>query len=378
MALAGAAAEAGEGGLLAWWVEELRGLVPSRRTRRRSAPRGPLLFYRDGLVRVLEGRRGGVEEVGSFLLEPPRGGSGRLPAPIDRLAPAALLERLRRRRALVLRFAPEHGLLARDLLPAGAERELHEIVAHRLDTLTPWTAELACFDVEVTTYRADGRIEVAVAAVQRELVQRVRDRLGELGLEVDRFDLGDAEGPLTARFDLLGEGAATAGSILRVLAAGLAGLALLGGLALAGSEIHARGVVLADRERAAAALEERLADLPALRGRLDELRREAGFVASRLRSSPSALAVLETLSRTLPDAVFLSELSLDRDRLQIGGFADSASPLVPLLEELPALEDVRFHAPSSKTVLAGADGQRREVERFALAARVVGLRGALP
>jgi general secretion pathway protein L len=378
MALAGAAAEAGEDGFLAWWLEELRTLLPARRPRRRSAGRGPVLFYRDGVVRVLEARRGGVTETGSFLLERPRPGGDRLPARLDRPAPAALIDRLRRQRRLVLRFAPEHGLVGRDLLPAGAEAQLHDIVGHRLDALTPWTPEQAWFDVEVTARRPDGRIEVAVAALRRDLVQRVREGLAELGLEIGRVDLGDPDGPLRARFDLGDGDRAERGSMLRLVAAGTLGALLLGGLALAGSEIHARSVVLTDRTRAAAALEERLSDLPALRERLETLRSEAGLVAGRLRSTPSALAVLEELSRLLPDDVYLSELALERDRLQIGGFAASASPLVPLLEALPSLEDVRFDAPSSKAVLAGADGERRELERFALAARVVGRRGVMP
>ncbi len=378
MALAGATAAPGEDGFLAWWLDELRALLPARPARRRAAPRGPLLFYRDGVVRVLEARRGGVAETGSFLLERPRAAADRLPARIDRLAPTALIDRLRRHRRLVLRFAPEHGLLGRDLLPAGALAQLHDIVGHRLDSLTPWTAEQAWFDVEVTARRPDGRIEVAVAALQRELVQRVRERLAELGLEVGRVDLGDADGPLRPRFDLGEADRPERGSLVRLLVAGGVGALLLAGAALAGSEIHARSVVLADRARAAAALEDRLSDLPGLRERLEALRAEAGLLAGRLRATPSALAVLEELSRILPDDVFLSELTLERDRLLIGGFAASASPLVPLLEALPSLEDVRFHAPSSKAALAGADGERREVERFALAARVIGRRGAVP
>lgn len=377
MALAGAGATAGDG-FLAWWLAELRALAP-RRARRPARRRATVLHYRDGVIRVLEPRRDGASEAGSFLLEPPRAAADhRLPARLDRLAPAALLERLRRRRGLILRLAPEHGLLARDLLPAGAEAELAAIVEHRLDTLTPWTAEQACFDVEITGRRGDGRLEVVVAAVQRALVQRIRERLAELGLEVERVDLGEAEGPLAARFDLARDEPRAAGGALRMAAAGAAALLVLLGAALAGSEIHARSVVLAERERAAAALRARLADLPELRGRLELLRREAGLAAERLRAAPSALAVLEELSRALPDEAFLSELELAGDRLRIAGFATSASPLVPLLEALPALEDVRFQAPSSKTVVAAAGGGRREVERFVLAARVVGLRGALP
>lgn len=376
MALAGPPTSREEG-FLAWWLDELRALLP-RRAVRRSARRYPaVLFYRDGVVRVLEARRTGLEEIGSFVLEAPRGAAGRLPAPIDRIAPAALLARLRRRKNLLLRLAGEHGLLARDLLPAGAEPDLRAIVEHRLDTLTPWTAERACFDVEISDRRADGRLEVTVAAVPRAFLERVRERLAELGIEVEAVDLGEADAPPVARFDLAHKAARNAGSVLRVAGAGLLGALVLAGAALAGSEIHARGVVLAERERTAAVLEGRLADLAELRDRLEALRREAGLLAGRFAAAPSALALLEELSRSLPDEAFLSDLELVGDRLRIAGYAPDTAPLVPLLEDLGALEDVRFQAPSARAVLEEAGG-RREVERFVLAARVVGLRGALP
>ncbi len=376
MALAGAVSSRDDG-FFAWWLDELKDLLP-RRAARRSVRRHPaVLFYRDGVVRVLEARRTGLEEIGSFVLEAPRWAAGRLPAPIDRIAHTALLARLRRRKKLLLRLAGEHGLLARDLLPAGAEPDLRAIVEHRLDTLTPWTAERACFDVEISDRRADGRLEVTVAAVPRAFLERVRERLAELGIEVEAVDLGEADAPPVARFDLADKAERDAGSALRVAGAVLLGALVLAGAALAGSEIHARGVVLAERERAAAVLEARLADLAELRERLEALRREAGLLAGRFAAAPSALALLEELSRSLPDEAFLSDLELVGDRLRIAGYAPDAAPLVPLLEDLGALEDVRFQAPSARTVLEEAGG-RREVERFVLAARVVGLRGALP
>jgi general secretion pathway protein L len=378
MARTGAVETARAEGFLAWWLEELRALAPARRVRRPGPRRSTVLFWEDGVVRVFEARRAGVAEIGSFLLEPARKGARRLPARLDQLAPAALSAELRGRRRLLLRLSTAHGLLARDLLPAEAEPELRAIVANRLDTLTPWTAERAAFDVEINRRRPDGRLEVTVAAVPRALLERIRERLLELGIEVEGVDLGAADDPPVARFDLTGETARSSGSLLRLAAFALVGSLVLLGAALAGSEIHARSVVLGDRERAAALLEARLADLGELRERLLALRREAVLVAQRLAAAPSALGVLEALSRALPDDAFLSELELSGDRLRIAGFATNAAPLVPLLEELPALEDVRFQAPSSKTILEDPELGRREVERFVLAARVVGLWGDLP
>lgn len=363
-------------GFLAWWLDELAAVVPSPGPRRGTDRRAVLLFYRDGLVRVLERQRSGLVELASFLLEEPQRGETALPVLRGREPPAAVLARLRRRRGLILRFDPAHALLVRDLLPAGAEAELREILAHRLDVLTPWSADQAVFDVEVSRVREDGRLEVTVAVAPRARVEQLRSRLDELGIAIERVDVGELDDQPVPRFDLLaGERGPRRPTVLLALI-GVLAAAALAGLVVAGSEIHARSVVLAERERVANALAERLADLPALRTRLEALRTEVGLVAERLRTTPSALAVLEELSRALPDEVFLSELQLARDRLSVTGYGPSAAPLVPLLEDLPSLEDVRFNAPSTRAAAPGFEGARREVERFALVARVTGSRGA--
>ncbi|MCS6778681.1 MAG: PilN domain-containing protein [Geminicoccaceae bacterium] len=362
-------------GFFRWWMDELAAVLPSPGFRRAPDRRAVLLFYRDGLVRVLEQRRSGPVERDAFVLGAPQQREAALPAPRGRGSPADALARLRRRRGLVLRLAPAHALLVRDLLPAGAEAELREIVAHRLDVLTPWSAEQALFDVEISRFREDGRLEVTVAAAPRARVEQLRAQLEDLGIEIERVDVGELDDRPIPRFDLLAaERGARPPTAVFVLV-GILAAAALAALVVAGSEIHARSVVLAERERVAKALAERLADLPALRSRLETLRTEVAAVAERLRTTPSALAVLEQLSGALPDDVFLSELQLARDRLSIVGYGPSAAPLVPLLEDLSSLEDVRFNAPSTRAAAPGIDGTRREVERFALVAKVSGSRG---
>ena len=57
--------------------------------------------------------------------------------------------------------------------------------------------------------------------------------------------------------------------------------------------------------------EQRLADVPELRARIDAMRVEANFLAEGGRSRPSPLLVLEALSSLLPDSVWLSEIALE-------------------------------------------------------------------
>ncbi|MCX7628885.1 MAG: PilN domain-containing protein [Geminicoccaceae bacterium] len=356
-------------GFVSWWLDELEGIFRWRRRRGRFAKPRFCLFYREGRVRAFELGRGRPREIGGFVLEPARDGATR-PAPASRsLSAEEVCARLRRRGPVMVRFAPDHGVVVRDVLPVANEDEVREILAHRLDALTPWSADKAVFDFAISALLPDGRLEVVVAAVPRPLVDRVVEQLERSGLTVGLIDVADLEESVPGRFLLRRGRSADGGRLSAVVAAITLGGASALGIAWAVSEIHARGVVLADRERTVAALSARLADVPELRRRLEELRAELDLLAGRVRSAPSTLTIIEELSRILPDEVFLQRLELHRDRLVIAGYATEAASLVPLLEAAAAFQDVRFEAPSTKAALDGRSG-RREVERFVLSARL--------
>ena len=80
--------------------------------------------------------------------------------------------------------------------------------------------------------------------------------------------------------------------------------------------------------------------------------------------------VLKSLSRLLPDNVWLTDVTLEGRELAFSGMAEDASILIPLVERAPEFEQARFHAPSTRMTVRGPDGGEREVERFALRAVV--------
>jgi len=134
----------------------------------------------------------------------------------------------------------------------------------------------------------------------------------------------------------------------------VAATAALAALTLAlGAAIPA--VTLVRERRALAALDAEVARLaPAVRhaeqlaGELERARREAtalrGFEAAGVR----ALPLLRELTEALPGDVWLTNLSADRNGLELAGFANAASQLISLLESLPTLERVEFISPVTK------------------------------
>jgi general secretion pathway protein L len=363
------------GGLLAWWLGELRELLP-RRWRERGPPRPTLALQLERpFVRVYERRGRRLESLGSLVLPEATGPAG---ATSGEGAAPRVEERLRRaldrhKDTAVLLLGEQDALTCVDLLPASAEGELARIMAHKLDLLTPWSAEQGYAAQKVVDRRRDGTLEVLLAAAPKPELDRLLLQLAALGATPASVDVALDEDPLRAAgVDLLRGGAPERrgrGLLAFLLALSLAGVAA--GAGWAGWEIYQRQGRAAAQDRLAAEVEQRLADVPELRRRLEAMRAQARFLADDRRGRPSPLLVLEALSRLLPDTVWLTEITLEDRGIVVAGMAEDASTLIPLVEGAPEFEQVRFQAPSTRVTFRGIDGDEREVERFALRAVVV-------
>ena len=115
------------------------------------------------------------------------------------------------------------------------------------------------------------------------------------------------------------------------------------------------GVTAIRDERRLAALDREIAGLAAqvreaeqVASTVERARREAetlrGFEAQRL----PALALVRELTELLTADVWLTNLSTDRNGVELTGFAAAAAPLIPLLEASPTLDRVEFTSPVTK------------------------------
>src|SRR5262249_38835797 len=134
----------------------------------------------------------------------------------------------------------------------------------------------------------------------------------------------------------------------------LAATAALALLALAiGAAIPA--VAFVKERRALAVLEARIARLaPEVQraeraaAHVERARRELAPLRSFEGQGLHPLPLLRELTDTLPADAWLTNLSVDRSGLELGGFANAASQLIPLLEASPTLERVEFTSPVTK------------------------------
>lgn len=114
-------------------------------------------------------------------------------------------------------------------------------------------------------------------------------------------------------------------------------------------------VTFMKERRALGALEADIARLAPEVRRAEELaadveraRREAATIRAFDDQGVRPLPVLQELTDTLPADAWLTNLSVDRNGLELAGFANAASQLIPLLEASPGLERVEFTSPVTK------------------------------
>ncbi|HXX35066.1 MAG TPA: PilN domain-containing protein [Thermodesulfobacteriota bacterium] len=83
----------------------------------------------------------------------------------------------------------------------------------------------------------------------------------------------------------------------------------------------------------------------------------------------SKVEVLQELTKVIPDTTWIWNLKYNGKEIELSGFADSASDLIPILDKSPLFEKVEFMAPVTKEMQMRGDGNK-EKERFKIKARI--------
>jgi general secretion pathway protein L len=96
---------------------------------------------------------------------------------------------------------------------------------------------------------------------------------------------------------------------------------------------------------------------------LDELTRQANFLAEAKTTSPVLVQVLNELTRLLPDGTWLHQLELNGKEMIMQGESPASSAIIGLIEASPLFRNVTYRSPVTQNRVTGA-------ERFNLAAEV--------
>jgi general secretion pathway protein L len=289
---------------------------------------------------------------------------------IDRAAPEAetrsALARLVPAGTITVEIPHERILTKRIALPAMAQGEIERILEFEIARHFPFPAERVHFRHRIIARgsgAADGgTIEVEIVVVARELVDEICDALADAGLRPNGICLAGGQGapPLFLATGSLGPRAKILTRAERALLLALAALAIL---AAASPVVHDR-LAIAAAEREIAALK------PQAQAMLDwreQQRRAASITAGPLRlaaARPPLVAVLDALTKAVPDGSWLQSLTLSGREIVMDGLSPSAATVALALEKGFAFANIVFRSPITRDPQTG-------LEHFQLSAAIV-------
>ncbi len=253
----------------------------------------------------------------------------------------------------------EGGALVRSLsMPQATERHLGSVLRNQLSRLTPFPEDRAAFDYEIEGRRiADGQIAVRLAVAPLDRIEVLRNQLADLGLEPDVIaPAGDRES-VPEPFDFLGPEHRPARRLAflsearrRVAAAFLGALAIFTVLNMGGKMLVWLALVWTLPE---ARDDARVASH--LQLQVEALSGSARILSERKAEAPSMVALMESLSRTIPDGTWLTGLRIGTDAADIQGISADATALLTALEAAPAMRKPEF---AGSVTTAGGGGER--------------------
>jgi general secretion pathway protein L len=336
------------GAALAWWLGELRSIGRDlAHWRRAFAPN--TLIIEAGERRWLVCRK--QQQLGEIDWDAEDVASSRL-----LLRDLAALPR--RPGAIVVEIPPERILSKIIDLPSGAAGELDRVLSFEIARHFPFPAERVFYRYRIAGRARNAReahatpLSVEIVAVPREAVVSITDELALAGLRASAIALIPARNaaPLFLSPEARGP-AAAAPTASRPLAAAVMLLALVAAF----SWPAAQQFRLAALEHEIAALKP--AAEAALHAR-QEYRRDADQAAeiARLRTGrPPLIAIIEALSRELPDGSWLTSLSIAGRDVMLEGLTPSAATIALSLGRNPTFAAVLFRSPITRDGTTGLE-----------------------
>ena len=217
-------------------------------------------------------------------------------------------------------------------------------VEFEFDRFSPFKRDAVYFRYGIVARDTEEeRLDLELTVVPRDVVDDLRWRAGQNGLRITGIDV--AGEPLPLPTDALGgTRPPIAQRLVPIAVQVMSGLAVLAAI----------GVVVVPFIQNSAALDEltdevararQEADASAkLQAAIDGEIHDQSFVIDRKKSRLTVTELLASLTHILPDDVWLTELQIDGDSVQLSGFAASATAVLGLLDQSPILSNATFRS----------------------------------
>lgn len=339
-------------GFLAWWQQELAGIFHARSAATPAKPRHRWVLEIAGAEgRLFEERDQGRTGIG-------------LQTTTTTLALSdltKLVETMQRRRALPLglRLAKSQCFERRVTLPSAAREGFARILSLDIERATPFRRDdvYDAFVEDKAAPAAKGQTALRHIVVKRTLIDEAKSALARNGITVAFADCWNDAGEAPLALDFLAS--ADAGAVAPRPRQTLNRLLALVAIGLVSASGY---IAISKREAALAALDLQLASArahaQALRDHIAKAEKtfEGAAELARLTArTPNPSAIIEDLTRILPDGTYLTELEIKDGRVAMAGLSGKASALVALIEDSPVFEGAEMTAPVMLDANSGKD-----------------------
>lgn len=326
--LSGSTLRTGTGGFLSWWWNALTAWLPPRVRQVLGMDRGRLLLVVEGETLRLRLQRGDeIRELGNLPGLSDFETDGR--DPLARVLGLRLTDLPR-----WLLLPPGSALRRRLALPAAAVERLRDVVGFEIERQTPFSADAVAYDARVISRREnDGPIDAELVVVPRAALD---PQLAALGPAASSLAGIDVAGPDGAPLEVNLLPPAQRQRFRDPWRTWNLGFAAIAGLALA----LTLWLVLENRRSAADDFDAQVAReaAPARRAaaqyqELTNLIQGQAFLQRKRASYPTAVEVIDELSRRLPDGTNLEKLAIEENRLTLIGLSNEAPALIGRLQD---------------------------------------------
>jgi len=344
------------GAFLIWWRDELLSFVPARvRALFRDKTNLHFAALRDNRIAVYRATDDGFDHLFDIAAD------ASTPAP-------QLTDQLGANGATVFLILPNDQLLRhRMTLPAAAEEDLREAARYEMERRTPFTASDAYYAVAVRERdTAVGQIEAVLYVAPRPLIDNAIASLKSAGLHPVQAGVADENDRPDPDINFL-----PADGIQRRLAPGAILASFLGMITLAlAAAVFIAPVVqkksqIADVAKDISDLRKKALEASELRREIGQLTGVRGALDRERSKKPAVTAVLNELTKRLPDNTWLNQLRLNGDEISIFGFTETAPRLIEMIEGSPAFTEATFPTPVRPDPKSGK-------ERFHIKFRIIG------
>ena len=264
------------------------------------------------------------------------------------------LARLPRGRKL-LRAGAGRSVVTRLSLPAATRDVLAQVVRNKVESLAPWPISEVLWGHRIAGSPQAGQIIVDVGIVSRKTAAGLLEKFDAAGVRISRFEVSHGnEASDGIEIDVHGEARRQTmrGRVKAVMSAVLVSALAVGGYGGYLSYQTAIEMAAVDDDIAKAQL--------ALRnkgGAGDDSQQltAANILYSRKRETRPAIEVLNTLTKLVPDGIWLSVLEIDGKTITIAGRGNEVPGVIETLESSDTFSAVNFASATQRETDAATD-----------------------